>query len=492
MSIVALTVCTLVPVSALLSSKTVLRSSGTIKQTIPVFFDYAQSVGRNRLVLGSQVHYWHELHRNSPLRQQIADANLRVIRVFIFDYAATGGYSWYNPCASWNEATTSGTWDWSLFDSYMTAIYETGAVPLICLNIGDNRVPTGMETDSDTGLPSPESFAAYATSVAQHMKTNGWNNAIWEVFNEIHKKWNFWPLDSIYTAENRAKWDKIVTVYNSVSEAISNVFPDAKIGETSTQYKGWCEWLAEKGVRNDFIGHHKYDSGNAPEEQASDQELFSLAVNGQGVHSGHPEIRWLPEQALSIFAQHGKHPDFYITETGLNHDWDPQDVRKFTPLGAAWYATELVDFAERGISLSIFYDMASNMGSDYPKGFGLVEVWGQHATRYPYYTTMLFGTHLLPGDELLRCSTISSSISCLAWHRGSEYRVALIHKEPDNVVVSLNFEGLSATVQIDSLEYSGDPYIGALTSRSLGICENKAIVEMKGYSVVLVSLSPTS
>jgi hypothetical protein len=478
-------------INAVMTTETTIYSSGTISipNVIQITFKYSEGIGTNKLVVGSQIHYWMETHKNSILRQQISASGSKIIRFFINYYAGTEGFGNYDPCRNWDAATKTGTWDWSLFDYTMNAIYDSGARPMICFNFKGSIRPSGMPVDPDVGLPPAEHYAEYARAVAEHVKEKGWSSALWEAFNEVHTQWTYYPSSDIYTPENQAKWNKIVSIFNNVSESIHGVIPSAKVGETSTMYKGWCETIAEKGLGVAFIGHHKYDSGNAPEEYADDQELFRRATNAKGYDL--PDILWTPEDALDFFAQHGKNPEFYYTETGLNHDWSPQDIRKFTPLGAVWYATELIDFAKGGISLSLFYEMASNMGSSYPQGFGMVELWGSHSTWYPYYTTILFANNLFPGDGLKRCFTSSPSISCLAWSHGSEYKILLVHKTPENETVSVNFEELSAEVSVKRLEYIGDPYIGALDSQFLGIYNNSFMITMNGYGVILVSLTPT-
>jgi len=476
------------PARAITFTQISFPNTGIILGTTPIYLDFSESIGGNQLAIGSQVHYWMELHRNALLRQQIADAKLRVLRFFIRWEASTAGYPGeYGPCQRWDETTETGTWDWSLFDSTVTAVYEGGAIPLICLNIGSGatfKAPTGMWTDPDIGVPSPESFSAYCSTVAEHCERNGWNSIIWEIFNEAFVKWNFWPFDSIYTDQNRDKWERLTAVFNAGSQAIHEVFPNAKVGETSTQYKGWSEWIAENGIGQDFVGHHMYACGNAPEEWASDQALFDRAINGQGVNSGHPELRWVYEDVFNIFAQNGKYPDYCITETALNHDWNPQDYRKFSELGAAWYATELMDYAKRGIGLSIFYNVASNEDAGGPVGFGMVELWGDHTPRYPYFVNQLIGNSLDVGDALVHSSSSNPDILTLAWKHGNEGRILIVQRAQVSNTLAVDFNGAyeEGGVSIQTI----DSALEGIQTRNEADGSNLTIA-LNGYSVCLVT-----
>lgn len=436
-----------------------------------------RSVGRNNLVLGSHVHWWMELWDNPTLQQQVRGAKLKVLRFFV-------RWEDHGPCVSWDEATKTGTWDWTEFDAMIQAIYDCGAEPLININLIDPTIrsgmlPPGMAINPVSHFPNADSYGAYCKAIAEHCRAKGYNIRYWELFNECHITWKYYPLADIYTPQNEAIWREIALAYNQAAAEIKRALPGSMIGDTSTSRKGWCEYLAENAVLVDHIGHHKYDSGTETWEYAADpQPLFELAVGGKGYEAlMHPDILFTPEEAQDVFQQIRRvRPAFFVTETNLGLGWGADfDHRMHEAVGAVWLAEETRDFILRGLGISLWYELASPGDS----AFGLVELWGDYTEYYPYFVSMLFGQHLARNDTLLE--TVSSDetrVSALAWNHGGRTKLLIINKTPEQTTAII--EGLTG----EALVYRIDSSAMVIQEETVTM---PSTITMDGYTVILLA-----
>ena len=120
---------------------------------------------------------WNDFKYNNVQKQLAEDANFKL--VWMEDYLLkrpNGACTW------WNEATQSGTFDWSQIDQFVETIQDIGAEPIIVLshyrepndpNGWESTFPDGMAINPSTGLPYPNSYAAFAAAYVQHFKNVG-------------------------------------------------------------------------------------------------------------------------------------------------------------------------------------------------------------------------------------------------------------------------------------------------------------------------------
>ena len=115
------------------------------------------------------------------------DSKFKIVR-FYDRHLGPNGYNVGGPCVYWNEATKTGTFDWTETDRIIGKIFSLGAEPLICLSAWKQTsvtVPKGMAIDPNTLLPYPESYAAFAAAWVEHFKSTGLPVRYYEIFNEI-------------------------------------------------------------------------------------------------------------------------------------------------------------------------------------------------------------------------------------------------------------------------------------------------------------------
>ena len=162
---------------------------GSAATPISVSINQTETVGTNRLSTGFALDFdWRLWRDDSDLRQLGVEADFKMVRIFS---------NKIEPCSNWDDNTRTGTFNWANVDSLMQRIFQTGAQPIITLIfMGSNEIdlPRGMRTTS-TGLPNPESFAAYCREWVRHFQQVGLPVKYYELVNEawyyFYPNWNW-------------------------------------------------------------------------------------------------------------------------------------------------------------------------------------------------------------------------------------------------------------------------------------------------------------
>jgi len=121
---------------------------------VDITIDSNSIIGTNNFSTGFMIDFeWKKWSDSPTLRQLTEDANFKLIR--IFDWRSQTGAS-PDPCISWNDATKTGTFDWTTLDLLIERIFQTGAEPLITLGgyaMETRYLPNGIASNPQTGLP---------------------------------------------------------------------------------------------------------------------------------------------------------------------------------------------------------------------------------------------------------------------------------------------------------------------------------------------------
>ena len=132
----------------------------------------------------------------------------------------------------------AGSYDWTKFDNYLTAIVSAGMRPLMELDF----MPTALAIGGDYHSP-PKDYNAYKaliTAVVQHCVDKYGADDVakwyWEVWNEPDYP-GFWNgMDA--NESTTAKMSDYYTLYDAAVDAATSVLPNILIGGPGTTYYG--------------------------------------------------------------------------------------------------------------------------------------------------------------------------------------------------------------------------------------------------------------
>ncbi|MEM2144614.1 MAG: hypothetical protein QW279_04585 [Candidatus Jordarchaeaceae archaeon] len=460
-----------------------IYSTGIISYwpTVNITVNPNKVIGFNNLSLGFMLDYeWKTWQERSSLRQLADDANFKLIRLFSIRI---------EPCISWDDASKTGTFNWVEVDFLVQRILEIGGEPFIALGYADSngltKLPKGMITNPTTGLPYPDSWAAYCREWVKHFKQTGKSVKYYELINE---PWSYFGWN------NYTRLGYFTALFNAAAQAMRAENPEIRLGFDGTNRKPVLNyWLNpsfggahQVGANLDFISFHKYDSGVIG--QYSDQQMFNLAETFQfitdtgGLESGYYGV----EDARQLYySARGEMIPVIISESNFNSAWQTGTDPKIQQMaGAVWLSIMLRKAILLGVNYNIYFTFASSKSwetTNKPSGgcgFGMVNL-DDNKPWYPYYVQWMIGSNLKVGDAIVDSVSSSQEIKVLSWINEGKLKILLINTVNEPRIIYLN--GLSSSIKI--IKIDNDISWGSANLQITEVNPTEAIV-LNGYAVV--------
>jgi hypothetical protein len=477
-------VVSIVPISFGSQPPALVKSTGLISYWpyVDVSTDLSEVIGVNNSSLGFMLdwHHW-VTFINRPVQKQLArDANFKLIRIFDFRKISPYGYADLMPCTYWSESTKTGTWDWTNVDALVQKIFEIDAEPLFCLgwardNIR-NYIPPGMAVNADTGLPYPESYAAYAKEWIKHFKTLGLPVRYYQIMNEPHFYFGWNPSDTTKLAH-------YVELWNTAARAMRAENSNVLLSHDSITMKRVLEYWLEHGEDIDYLDFHKYDADNIG--QYSDAEMFTRAeqINFENTRS----LYGVDDARQIWFNIRGKWLPVINSESNFNSAWETGTDPKIQQMaGAVWLALVLRKGILKGLTCNIYFEYSSSKSVQEAHGTG----WGfgminEDASQpwYPYYVHTMVGSNLAVGDELVEAESSSNDIRSIAWIHDGKPNILLICKVDEPRTVTL--QGMNGQLNVSWID-NAIPY-GSPSIQTDIIGSDEPLI-MNGYTVTLLQM----
>lgn len=418
---------------------------------------------------------WKDWRDSSTSFTLTKDAGFKLVR--IIDFKSTSP----RPCTKWSESTKTGTFDWTGTDKLVKQIVAAGAEPLVTLGSfsGYNtkpKLPSGMAVNSATGLPNPESFAAYCVAWLKHFKGLGITIKYWEIINEawyyFFKSWG---------VASSTKLSNYVKLLNTVSTRMHDVDTKALIGTDSSTFRCFLDYYVKNGQGLGFFSLHKYESGST---STSDSTILS-EVETRGFET--TSSMYSPSQAQTIWRNaHGATLPVIITETNLSYMWTSgSDPRIQKVVGAVWTALMIRTCVLKGVKYSSYYSFSSSKSSETQKsthgyGFGMVNN-DDYKPWYPYYVQKMIGANLVVGDRIVKTTSSSADIRPIAWIHSSKLYLLIICKV--NTAKNILLHGVSGSLALSKV----DNAVSYQTPRvQTGTVDSTKIISLIGYTVMLL------
>jgi beta-xylosidase len=458
------------------SVTTAIVSTGSIStlSSITLTVNALSTIGTNNLSLGFNLHHDYERstwYSQSALRQMGMDINARMIRVFTHTI---------EPCSSWNDATNTGTFNWQNVDSFIERIFETGAQPLITVGFIDSSsivIPPGMDLNSNTGLPYPDSFAAYCREWVRHFQQVGLPVKYYEIMNEawyyFYPNWNW----------NEAKAQNFLTLYNTCYNTMHNQNNQILIGNDASLFTRFLNFWKANGGKLDFFSFHKYDSWGTSytDEQGLDAAETKFFGQYDSLHTSITQARQLWGKNLPAIASEANFGA--SSQSGT-------DPRLQQLCGAVWTALVLKGSMENGIDYLCYFAYSSskswetrNKNQGY--GFGMIN-HDNNQPWYPYYVQKMVATNLAVGDPIIRTSSSSSDISLVGWINEGKLNILIINKVNQQRTVNLQgIQGQLTYTKISNAVSWETPKV------QTGNIYSTNTIDLNGYTVILLQMTST-
>jgi len=455
-------------------SSKVLSSSGSIRYLPQVNIDVNSSniISSNTLSLGFQLAYGSLgiFQGYSELRQLAKDAQFKIIR--FFDGLISPSIPSMMPCTYFDEATKAGTYNWTSVDDVVSKILLIGAEPLVCLGVfptggGAPRIPSGMIINSTTGLPNPESYAAYATEWVKHFKAKGWNVRFYEILNEPWVYFGSFP--------DTVKLDHYMRLFAVSRSRMKQENPNVIVSFDFIHKKPVLEyWLAHNGSDVDSLNFHKYDDWKLP-PQYTEEEMLTAAERLGNWYS-------IVEAAQVWYQYRGKHLPMVCSESNFNGASPITDPRIQQMTGAVWQALLLRTEILARVSYHVYYELSSSYVSN-SYGFGMINFVG-FKPWYPYFVQRMISNNLDVGDPIVESTSSSNDIRSLAWIHHETLNLLLICRTNESQTVNL----VGLTGQLDFYKIDNTiPWENA--SLQEGRLNAMDAIELNGYTVMLLLTS---
>jgi hypothetical protein len=467
------------------SSKTVSITGSMIYwPDVDVTVNASKITGANNLSLGFMLD-WHRWKTfiESPVQKQLAlDAGFKMIRIFDFRKTVQWGYPNLMPCTNWNENSKTGTWDWTQVDSLTQTIFEIGAEPLFCLgwayNVGDIQrfLPPGMVINPTTGLPYPESYAAYAGEWVKHFKNSGMPVRYYQIMNE--------PMFYFGWGPDNTNLANYVELWNTVAGKMRQENPNILLSHDCINIKRVFDYWLQYGDDVDFLDFHKYDADTIG--QYSDAQMLTRA---EQIHIETTTTYYGIEEARQRwFNARGKLLPVINSESNFNSAWEGgTDPKIQEMIGAVWTALVLRMDILKGISYNVYYEFSSSKswseahGSGW--GFGMINE-DDNQPWYPYYVHKMMGSNLVVGDKLVEAESSSNDIRSVAWVHDGKVNIVLICKVDEPRTVTL--QGTSGQVDVSWIDNAIAYETPSIQTRVLSSMEP---LILNGYTVALLQLA---
>jgi len=469
-----------VSVSSSLQPSSIISSAGTISYwpRVDITVNVSKVIGVNNLSLGFMLDFeWKSWLDRSVLRELAQNASFKLVRVFDFRKTTPR----LAPCVYWNESSMSGTWDWAYVNLLVQRIFEVGAEPLFCLgwardNI-QNYIPPGMAVNPSTGLPYPESWAAYCREWVKHFKETGMLVRFYETMNE---PWAYFGWND---------YDKIrsfMEVFNAAANAMRAEDPNVMVSFDGTNRKPVLDyWLANGGADLGFVSFHKYDEGEI--EYYSDEQMLDRAETFQLKTS--TSYYGIQDAREIYYNSRKKWIPVINSESNFNSAWETgTDPRIQQMVGSVWLALVLRTGILEGLSYNVYFHFASSASwerANKPSGgvgFGMMNL-DNNRPWYPYYTQQLVSNNLKVGDFLIESASSSSDVRVISWLNEGKPKILVICKvdQPREVY----FQGLEEKLAFTKIDVSV-PWENA--TLQFGEVNTSSPLTLPGYAVALLSI----
>jgi len=447
---------------------------------VDITVNRSKVVGSNKLSLGFQLNDDWRTFLNSPtVRQEAKDGNFKLVR-FLSTVV--------EPCTSWNEGTKTGAFNWANVDSLVQRIFEVGAEPLVAIGRiksggGGIVIPPGMAVNPTTGLPYPDSYAAYAVQWVRHFKSLGLPVKYYEIVNEPFSYFGWTP--------DLTKLGNYLQLFNAVAKSMRQESSNLKISfDFICRQPVLDYWLSHGGAELDSLNFHKYDEDKIT-PYTSDTTMFNRA---ESQHFGQWPFGYSITQVQQKYYQaRGKLLPIINSESNFNGAWATgTDPRVQQMAGAVWLALVLRMDVLNGVSDNVYFCLTSSQSFEQKKqtgGYGLGMINSDNAKPwYPYYVQQLLGNNLAVGDQIVEVTSSSSDIRSLGWIHGGKVTLLLICKT--STLLDVRFQGLQGTLNFSKI----DNTISWQSPRvQTGSIDSAASISLKGYTVILLQAGdPTS
>jgi hypothetical protein len=428
-------------------------------------------ISTNSLSLGFTLGYdWKIWRDNSAQIQLTTDVGFKIIR--FLDQRI-------QPCTYWNESSQTGTFNWQDVDSLIGKIFQVGAQPLVCLGYVDSSgitIPPGIAVNSTTGLPNPDSFAAYCRAWVQHFGSTV-PVRFYEIFNEawyyFYPNWNAW---------SSVKAGYFLQLFNACYNAMHAQNSQVLVGNDASLHRKFLDYWIANGGKLDFLSFHKYDcDGTSMADQTplqrAEQRFFITDNYFYGVTDARQ--KW--------FNAHGVTLPAIATEANWAATCSSgTDPRIQQVVGAVWTALMLKSSILNNVQYECYYCFSSSKSWEVSNkksggyGFGMVNQ-DNNQPWYPYYVQKLIGTNLAVGDQIVNSSSSSSDISTLAWVHSGKLNILLICKVTQAMNVKLSgVQGTLSYFKIDNAVSYQSPRV------QTGTISASTTLTLNGYTVILL------
>jgi len=437
---------------------------------IDVTVDANKVISINNLSLGFMLDFTEKTWRDTPaLRQLAVDANFKIVRLHSIRI---------EPCKSWSESTKTGNFVWNEVDLLVQRIFEVGAEPMIDLGYADSngltKLPAGMDADPLTGLPYPDTWAAYCNEWVKHFKQTSLPVRFYEIINE---PWAYFGWD------NYTRFGYFKALFNAAAQAMRAENPNVFLGFDGTNRKPVLDyWLANGGADLDFISFHKYDSGTIG--RYIDDEMFTRAET-RYIETD-PWYYGIKDAQLVYYNNRGKLIPVINSESNFNSAWkDGTDPKIQQMAGAVWTALVLRAGILKGLNYSIYYDFTSSKSWNSQKpsggwGFGMVNM-DDNQPWYPYYVQLTIGSRLDVGDSIVESDSSSNEVRVLSWvHRG-KLNILLICKVDQPRSIYLH--GISSQLSMTKID---NTISWETPSLQTGVVNTADPLIVNGYTVMVL------
>jgi len=346
-----------------------------------------------------------------------------------------------------------------------------------------------MATDPSTGLPYPDSWAAYCKEWVKHFKQTGKPVRFYEIINE---PWAYFGW------ANYVKIANFMALFNTAAQAMRTENTDVRLGFDGTNRKPVLNyWLNpsfggthQVGADLDFISFHKYDSGSIG--RYDDQQMFNRAETTQLLTDpGGPEDGYygVEDSRQIYYNARGKLIPVINSESNFNSAWQTGTDPKIQQMaGAVWTALVLRAGILKGLNYNIYYSFCSSASWERANkasggvGFGMINS-DNNRPWYPYYVQWMIGTALNLGDSIAESTSSSDEIRVLSWVDEGKLNTLLICRVDQPRIIYLY--GISSQLNITKI----DTTISWETpSLQTSIVDSSDPLVVNGYTVMLLQV----
>ncbi len=491
--------------SGQLSPAQIIHTNGTIiaPNMSGITVTPSNIIGTNNLALGAQFTYGdlEYFHSDSQGQALMQNSGIKLVRIGDNNLDDIG-----TPLVlSWNETTHTGTFNWTVIDPVIQAIYASGAQPIIVLmgNMAGaalsntTQFTNGMKGDpASDGLPFPADAASYAAAWVTHMQTMGYPVIYYEISNEIQNYLGDggWPIIP-FSGSNLIRMGDFATVYNTTVTAMKEVNPALSASFDFSWFGSVINWWVTNytGTPLDRIDFHNYAT-NYIGEYSNDSGLLQAAQSITTGNTGYGTGFW--SGSNPVLAQETYYNakavtlPLFDTESNLDSQWSPNTDPKIVQMvGAVFAALLLKTEILENVEAHIYFDWDASLSyhqslSPPSYGFGLID-GDNHQPWYPYYVYQMIGNNLQVGDSIVS-STNSGNVSSFAWIDKGNLNILLINTA--NSTVSITVSGASGNFNYKKID---NTYSFLNAQPQTGTLSLPSSITMNGYTVILLTSTPT-